>query len=153
MTQHPPADTHICDGPQCQWDACPRLCSSRLACCSSRRWVSTCNVIVQPAHSDLPALVESQPRRLGVYLGCDCWAAAGARPGLEPALLSTAGRLTQAAAVANIAHGNSSILADQVGLKLAGADGYVVTEVRCPAPSETPGIALQGGGCWACLHI
>jgi formyltetrahydrofolate synthetase len=29
---------------------------------------------------------------------------------------------------ANIAHGNSSILADQIALKLAGTDGYVVTE-------------------------
>lgn len=29
---------------------------------------------------------------------------------------------------ANIAHGNSSILADQMALKLAGADGYCVTE-------------------------
>ena len=29
---------------------------------------------------------------------------------------------------ANIAHGNSSIVADQVALKLAGPDGYVITE-------------------------
>lgn len=29
---------------------------------------------------------------------------------------------------ANIAHGNSSIIADQIALKLAGEDGYVVTE-------------------------
>ena len=29
---------------------------------------------------------------------------------------------------ANIAHGNSSIVADQIALKLAGADGYVITE-------------------------
>jgi formyltetrahydrofolate synthetase len=29
---------------------------------------------------------------------------------------------------ANIAHGNSSILADQIALKLAGKDGYVLTE-------------------------
>jgi methylenetetrahydrofolate dehydrogenase (NADP+)/methenyltetrahydrofolate cyclohydrolase/formyltetrahydrofolate synthetase len=29
---------------------------------------------------------------------------------------------------ANIAHGNSSIVADQIGLKLVGADGYLVTE-------------------------
>lgn len=29
---------------------------------------------------------------------------------------------------ANIAHGNSSIIADQMGLKLVGKDGYVVTE-------------------------
>ncbi|KAB7494407.1 C-1-tetrahydrofolate synthase, cytoplasmic [Armadillidium nasatum] len=29
---------------------------------------------------------------------------------------------------ANIAHGNSSILADKIGLKLVGSDGYVITE-------------------------
>lgn len=29
---------------------------------------------------------------------------------------------------ANIAHGNSSIIADQIALKLAGEDGFVVTE-------------------------
>jgi methylenetetrahydrofolate dehydrogenase (NADP+)/methenyltetrahydrofolate cyclohydrolase/formyltetrahydrofolate synthetase len=29
---------------------------------------------------------------------------------------------------ANIAHGNSSIIADQIGLKLVGSDGYLVTE-------------------------
>src|SRR5271170_6792891 len=29
---------------------------------------------------------------------------------------------------ANIAHGNSSIVADQVSLKLVGKDGFVVTE-------------------------
>ena len=29
---------------------------------------------------------------------------------------------------ANIAHGNSSIIADQVALKLVGEDGYCVTE-------------------------
>jgi len=29
---------------------------------------------------------------------------------------------------ANIAHGNSSVLADQIALKLVGADGYVITE-------------------------
>ena len=31
---------------------------------------------------------------------------------------------------ANIAHGNSSIMADQIGLKLVGQDGVVITEVR-----------------------
>jgi formyltetrahydrofolate synthetase len=29
---------------------------------------------------------------------------------------------------ANIAHGNNSILADKIALKLVGGDGYVVTE-------------------------
>ena len=33
--------------------------------------------------------------------------------------------LVHAGPFANIAHGNSSILADQIGLKLVGSDGYV----------------------------
>lgn len=36
--------------------------------------------------------------------------------------------LVHAGPFANIAHGNSSILADRIGLKLVGKDGYVVTE-------------------------
>jgi formyltetrahydrofolate synthetase len=38
--------------------------------------------------------------------------------------------LVHAGPFANIAHGNSSIVADQIALKLVGEDGYVVTEVR-----------------------
>jgi formyltetrahydrofolate synthetase len=33
--------------------------------------------------------------------------------------------LVHAGPFANIAHGNSSILADQIGLKLVGSEGYV----------------------------
>jgi formyltetrahydrofolate synthetase len=36
--------------------------------------------------------------------------------------------LVHAGPFANIAHGNSSVVADKVGLKLVGADGFVVTE-------------------------
>jgi formyltetrahydrofolate synthetase len=35
--------------------------------------------------------------------------------------------LVHAGPFANIAHGNSSILADQIGLKLVGSDGYIST--------------------------
>lgn len=38
--------------------------------------------------------------------------------------------LVHAGPFANIAHGNSSVVADQIGLKLVGPEGYVVTEVR-----------------------
>ena len=38
--------------------------------------------------------------------------------------------LVHAGPFANIAHGNSSIVADQIGLKLVGQDGVVITEVR-----------------------
>lgn len=37
-------------------------------------------------------------------------------------------------AVANIAHGNSSVIADQIGLKLVGPEGFLVTEVSCFRP-------------------
>jgi formyltetrahydrofolate synthetase len=37
--------------------------------------------------------------------------------------------LVHAGPFANIAHGNSSVIADQIGLKLVGQDGFVVTEV------------------------
>ncbi|MEN6309923.1 MAG: formate--tetrahydrofolate ligase [Acidobacteriota bacterium] len=36
--------------------------------------------------------------------------------------------LVHAGPFANIAHGNSSVIADQIALRLVGADGYVVTE-------------------------
>ena len=36
--------------------------------------------------------------------------------------------LVHAGPFANIAHGNSSIVADKIALKLVGEDGYVVTE-------------------------
>lgn len=38
--------------------------------------------------------------------------------------------LVHAGPFANIAHGNSSIVADQIALKLVGPEGLVVTEVR-----------------------
>lgn len=43
--------------------------------------------------------------------------------------------LVHAGPFANIAHGNSSIVADRIGLKLAGAGGFVVTEVRIISPA------------------
>ena len=42
--------------------------------------------------------------------------------------------LVHAGPFANIATGNSSIIADQVGLSLVGADGFVVTEVNILLP-------------------
>ena len=48
-------------------------------------------------------------------------------PNLMQTLEGTAA-LVHAGPFANIAHGNSSIVADQVALKLVGPDGYVLTE-------------------------
>jgi formyltetrahydrofolate synthetase len=50
---------------------------------------------------------------------------------LEPTLMQTIERtpvFVHAGPFANIAHGNSSIVADQLALKLVGPDGYVCTE-------------------------
>lgn len=53
---------------------------------------------------------------------------------IEPTLMQTLEEtpvLVHAGPFANIAPGNSSIIADKIGLKLVGKDGFVVTEVRC----------------------
>lgn len=50
--------------------------------------------------------------------------------------------LVHAGPFANIAHGNSSVVADQIGLKLVGEDGFVITEV---GPGVKGGGVLQGG--------
>eukprot|EP00199_Chlamydomonas_sp_CCMP681_P001381 CAMPEP_0119108120 /NCGR_PEP_ID=MMETSP1180-20130426/13478_1 /TAXON_ID=3052 ORGANISM="Chlamydomonas cf sp, Strain CCMP681" /NCGR_SAMPLE_ID=MMETSP1180 /ASSEMBLY_ACC=CAM_ASM_000741 /LENGTH=636 /DNA_ID=CAMNT_0007093703 /DNA_START=81 /DNA_END=1991 /DNA_ORIENTATION=+ len=50
---------------------------------------------------------------------------------IEPTLMQTLEHtpvLVHAGPFANIAHGNSSIVADQIALKLVGPDGYVITE-------------------------
>ncbi|KAF8056222.1 Formate--tetrahydrofolate ligase [Scenedesmus sp. PABB004] len=50
---------------------------------------------------------------------------------IEPTIMQTLEAtpvLVHAGPFANIAHGNSSVVADQIGLKLVGPDGYVVTE-------------------------
>lgn len=50
---------------------------------------------------------------------------------IEPTLMQTLERtpvLVHAGPFANIAHGNSSVVADQIGLKLVGEDGFVITE-------------------------
>lgn len=50
---------------------------------------------------------------------------------LPPNMMQTVERtpaLVHAGPFANIAHGNSSIMADKIGLKLVGKDGYVLTE-------------------------
>ncbi|KXZ51232.1 hypothetical protein GPECTOR_13g719 [Gonium pectorale] len=50
---------------------------------------------------------------------------------IEPTLMQTLEQtpvLVHAGPFANIAHGNSSVVSDQIGLKLVGANGFVVTE-------------------------
>ncbi|KAG2498479.1 hypothetical protein HYH03_003732 [Edaphochlamys debaryana] len=50
---------------------------------------------------------------------------------IEPTLMQTLEKtpvLVHAGPFANIAHGNSSIVADQIGLRLVGEDGFVITE-------------------------
>jgi formyltetrahydrofolate synthetase len=55
-------------------------------------------------------------------LGCPCLV-------VLPQTLEQTPVLVHAGPFANIAHGNSSIVADQIGLKLVGPQGFVVTEV------------------------
>ena len=53
------------------------------------------------------------------------------RDAIQPTLMQTLENtpvLVHAGPFANIAHGNSSIIADQIALKLVGEDGVVVTE-------------------------
>uniref|UniRef100_A0A8U7MDM0 formate--tetrahydrofolate ligase n=1 Tax=Corvus moneduloides TaxID=1196302 RepID=A0A8U7MDM0_CORMO len=78
---------------------------------------------------------------------------------------------------ANIAHGNSSVLADKIALKLVGEKGFVVTEagfgadigmekffnIKCRASGLVPSVVvlvatvralkMHGGGCWKLLPI
>ena len=50
---------------------------------------------------------------------------------IKPTMMQTVEHtpvLVHAGPFANIAHGNSSIIADQIALKLVGEDGFCVTE-------------------------
>lgn len=74
------------------------------------------------------------------------------RDAIKPTLMQTLEGtpvFVHAGPFANIAHGNSSVVADQLALKLVGKDGFVVTEAgfgadigmcvsRCPAAPDCP---------------
>ena len=74
--------------------------------------------------------------RAGVPITADDLGAGGAltvlmKDAIMPTLMQTlegTPALVHAGPFANIAHGNSSIVADQIALKLVGEDGYVLTE-------------------------
>ena len=74
--------------------------------------------------------------RAGVPLTADDLGVGGAlaalmKDAIEPTLMQTIEGtpcFVHAGPFANIAHGNSSIVADQIALKLVGPEGYVVTE-------------------------
>ena len=64
-------------------------------------------------------------------IGCAGALAVLMKEAIMPTLMQTlegTPALVHAGPFANIAHGNSSIIADQIALKLVGADGYVLTE-------------------------
>lgn len=83
----------------------------------------------------LGAMVVGQSRA-GVPITAEDFGVAGAlhvlmRDAIMPTLMQTLEGtpvFVHGGPFANIAHGNSSIVADQLALKLAGADGFVVTE-------------------------
>jgi formyltetrahydrofolate synthetase len=74
--------------------------------------------------------------RNGAFITADDLGVAGAlsalmRDAIMPNLMQTLEGtpvFVHAGPFGNIAHGNSSIIADQIALKLVGADGYVITE-------------------------
>lgn len=81
---------------------------------------------------------------------------------LRPQTLEGTPVLVHAGPFANIAHGNSSVVADQIGLKLVGPEGFVVTEVRgergigderlapaatCGHAACSRGVPAKQGGC------
>ncbi|KAF2076991.1 hypothetical protein CYY_001700 [Polysphondylium violaceum] len=76
------------------------------------------------------------PSKAGVPITADDLGVGGAltvlmKDAIMPTLMQTLEGtpvLVHAGPFANIAHGNSSIVADQIALKLAGKDGFVVTE-------------------------
>ena len=64
-------------------------------------------------------------------IGCAGAVAVMMKDALKPTLMQTlegTPAFVHAGPFANIAHGNSSIVADQIALKLVGEDGYVITE-------------------------
>ncbi len=106
-------------------------------------------------------------------LGCAGALAVLMKDAVHPTLMQTLERtpvLVHAGPFANIAHGNSSIIADQIALKLVGEDGYVLTEagfgsdigmekfmnIKCRASGLTPdaivivctvrALKMHGGG-------
>ena len=64
-------------------------------------------------------------------IGCAGAVAVLMKDAIKPTLMQTlegTPAFVHAGPFANIAHGNSSIVADQIALKLVGEDGYVITE-------------------------
>ena len=74
-------------------------------------------------------------------LGCGGALTVLMKDAIMPTLMQTIEQtpvMVHAGPFANIAHGNSSIVADQIALKLVGPDGYVITEC---------GFGADIGGC------
>jgi len=81
------------------------------------------NIVVGYSTSGLPITADD--------LGCGGALTVLMRDAINPTIMQTVEQtpvLVHAGPFANIAHGNSSIVADQIALKLVGEDGYVITE-------------------------
>jgi formyltetrahydrofolate synthetase len=81
------------------------------------------NMVVAYSHSGRPVTADD--------LGCGGALAVLMKDAIMPTLMQTVERtpvLVHAGPFANIAIGNSSIIADRIGLKTVGPDGFVVTE-------------------------
>jgi len=82
-----------------------------------------CRIVVAYAHDGTPVTVDD--------LGVTGAVVVLMKETLKPTLMQTLEGtpvFVHAGPFANIAHGNSSILADQIALRLVGKDGFVVTE-------------------------
>ena len=81
------------------------------------------NMVIGMSRSGDPVTAED--------IGCAGALAVLMKDAIQPTLMQTAEQtpvLVHAGPFANIAHGNSSIVADQIALKLVGNDGFCVTE-------------------------
>ena len=95
------------------------------------------HVVGEEPHGAGQSLLSLSWRRAGAPVTADDLGVGGAltvlmRDALAPTLLQTLEEtpvLVHAGPFANIEHGNSSIVADQIGLKLVGPAGFVITEV------------------------
>eukprot|EP00611_Tribonema_gayanum_P027451 TRINITY_DN678_c0_g1_i1.p1 TRINITY_DN678_c0_g1~~TRINITY_DN678_c0_g1_i1.p1 ORF type:complete len:408 (+),score=96.35 TRINITY_DN678_c0_g1_i1:70-1293(+) len=109
---------------------------------------------IQDMRERLGRMVVGLSKRDGSPVTAEDLGAAGAltvlmKDAIKPTLMMTVEQtpvLVHAGPFANIAHGNSSVVADQIALKLVGEDGFVVTEAGFGADIGMEKVRCEGGG-------
>ena len=117
-------------------------CFVQLSACCTYQAANVTGMEAPPPPAEWPYMLAVQlmsgcVRCAGAPVTADDLGVGGAltvlmKDAIEPTLMQTLEEtpvLVHAGPFANIAPGNSSIIADKIGLKLVGQDGYVVTEV------------------------